>query len=121
MLWNTLGTIQSEQGDLASALTFFDEALRIEPDFAKARYNRANTLHDMGETETALVECELAMTQAQTPSDLAMMSRRCPRRPCCSALAVSAKAGTPMRSAWSRFPRPHPFHDRPAPSLGARR
>ena len=29
-LWNTLGTILSEQGDLKSALTFFDEALRFD-------------------------------------------------------------------------------------------
>jgi tetratricopeptide (TPR) repeat protein len=72
-LWNTLGTILSEQGDQKSALTFFDEALRFEPGFAKARYNRANTLLDLGDAETALSECELAMTGAETPSDLAMM------------------------------------------------
>jgi len=72
-LWNTLGTILSEQGDLKSALTFFDEALRFDEGFAKARYNRANTLLDLGEVELALTECELAMTAAETPSDLAMM------------------------------------------------
>jgi len=72
-LWNTLGTIVSEQGDLKSALTFFDEALRFDESFAKARYNRANTLLDLGEVETALAECELAMTTAEAPSDLAMM------------------------------------------------
>ena len=72
-LWNTLGTILSEQGDLKSALTFFDEALRFDEGFAKARYNRANTLLDLGDVETALAECELAMTAAETPSDLAMM------------------------------------------------
>ena len=73
VLWNTLGTIVSEQGDLASAVTFFDEALRFEPSFAKARYNRANTLLDLGDAETALAECEAAMASATTPSDLAMM------------------------------------------------
>ena len=72
-LWNTLGTILSEQGDLKSALTFFDEALRFDEGFAKARYNRANTLLDLGEAELALSECELAMAAAETPSDLAMM------------------------------------------------
>jgi len=72
-LWNTLGTVLSEQGDLDSALTFFDEALRCDPGFAKTRYNRANTLLSQGDAETALAECELAMTAAETPSDLAMM------------------------------------------------
>ena len=72
-LWNTLGTILSEQGDLASAATFFEEALRFDPGFSKARYNRANTLLDLGDAETALAECERAMTVAETPSDLAMM------------------------------------------------
>jgi len=72
-LWNTLGTVLSEQGDVAMALTFFDEALRVDPDFCKSRYNRANSLLDLGDVETALAECELAMTTAETPSDLTMM------------------------------------------------
>jgi tetratricopeptide (TPR) repeat protein len=73
VLWNTLGTVVSEQGDLASAITFFDEALRFEPGFAKARYNRANTLLDLGDTQTALDEVEMAMASATSPGDLAMM------------------------------------------------
>ena len=72
-LWNTLGTIMSERGDLKSALIFFDEALKFQPEFAKARYNRANTLLDLGEVETALAECEVAMAGAEAESDLAMM------------------------------------------------
>ncbi|MBV9509204.1 MAG: tetratricopeptide repeat protein, partial [Caulobacteraceae bacterium] len=72
-LWNTLGTVVGEQGDLASAMTFYDEALRLEPDFAKARYNRANTYLDLGDAATALKECERAMEGAATASDLAMM------------------------------------------------
>ena len=31
LLWNTLGTVLAEQGDLVTALTFFDEALRFDP------------------------------------------------------------------------------------------
>jgi tetratricopeptide (TPR) repeat protein len=73
VLWNTLGTVVSEQGDLASAMTFYDEALRFEPGFAKARYNRANTLLDTGDAATALVECERAMQDATIATDVAMM------------------------------------------------
>jgi tetratricopeptide (TPR) repeat protein len=72
-LWNTLGTILGEQGEMAGALTFFDEALRLDPDFAKARYNRANTRLDLGDNEGALIDCEAAMPGAPTPSDLMMM------------------------------------------------
>ena len=42
LLWNTLGTVLSDQGDLENAITFFDEALRLDPQFNKARYNRGN-------------------------------------------------------------------------------
>jgi tetratricopeptide (TPR) repeat protein len=73
VLWNTLGTVVSEQGDVASAVTFFDEALRFEPDFAKARYNRANSLLDLGDAQTALIECDRAMADTTIPSDMAMM------------------------------------------------
>jgi tetratricopeptide (TPR) repeat protein len=42
LLWNTLGTILTERGDMAGSLVFFDEALRLDPAHTKARYNRAN-------------------------------------------------------------------------------
>lgn len=72
-LWNTLGTILAEQGDMANALTFFDEALRLDAAFAKARYNRANALLDLGDNAGALVECEAALPGAPAPSDRVMM------------------------------------------------
>ena len=72
-LWNTLGTVVTEQGEAAASQTFFQEALRIDPNFAKARYNLANTRLDLGDADTALIECDAAMRTASTPSDLAMM------------------------------------------------
>ena len=54
VLWNTLGTVLSDQGDRATALTFFEESLRIDPAFAKARYNRANVRQPLGDEEGAL-------------------------------------------------------------------
>ena len=45
LLWNTLGSVLSEQGDLDTSVVFFDEALRLDPAFAKARYNRGNASH----------------------------------------------------------------------------
>ncbi|MDR3513462.1 MAG: tetratricopeptide repeat protein [Caulobacteraceae bacterium] len=72
-LWNTLGTVVSAQGDAANALIFFEEALRLQPDFAKARYNRGNTRLEFGQFEGALADCEAAMTGASGPAELAMM------------------------------------------------
>ncbi len=72
-LWNTLGTVVSAQGDTANALIFFDEALRLDPTFAKARYNRGNTRLEFGNFDAALADCEAAMAGAAGPGELAMM------------------------------------------------
>ena len=72
-LWNTLGTVVSEQSDHPTAMIFFDEALRLAPDFAQARYNRGNTLLEMGETQDALADCEAALAVARGEADRAMM------------------------------------------------
>ena len=41
LLWNNLGTVMSTLGDPDRALVFFDEAVRLSPEYAKAIYNRA--------------------------------------------------------------------------------
>jgi tetratricopeptide (TPR) repeat protein len=74
MLWNTMGTILSEQGDPAGAVTFFDEALRLEVGFAKARYNRGNARLALGALDQALDDCQQAMSGTGLPaSDFQMM------------------------------------------------
>ena len=60
-LWNTLGTTLAEQGDPGNAGIFFDEALRLDPGFARARYNRGNVRLFQGRLEEALDDCEAAM------------------------------------------------------------
>ena len=73
LLWNTLGTVLAEQGDMATALTFFNEALRFDPAHPHALYNRANAKLDRGDLEGALADCNAAMALTKDPSDLAMM------------------------------------------------
>ena len=73
LLWNTLGSVLSDKGDLAGSIVFFDEALRVDPDFFKARYNRGNARLGLGDSEGALIDCEAALQQAVTPDDRAMM------------------------------------------------
>jgi hypothetical protein len=58
---------------MGESLPFFDEALRLDETFAKARYNRANALHPLGEPERALADLDQALPGAETPYERAMM------------------------------------------------
>jgi len=73
MLWNTMASIVSEQGDYATARVFLDEALRINPDFHKARYNLANCLLMLEQTPSALEACDRAMAGVRLDSERQMM------------------------------------------------
>ena len=74
VLWNTLGTVMSDQGDMDTAMTFFEEALRHDPDFAKARYNRANARQPLGDPLGALEDLDAALPGAESPYERAMMT-----------------------------------------------
>jgi tetratricopeptide (TPR) repeat protein len=71
--WNTLGTVVSEQADFRTAILFYDEALRLDPEFAQARYNRGNARLEGGDTAGALEDCEAAIVVARAEADRAMM------------------------------------------------
>ena len=53
-LWDALGTVMAAQSDATTALVFFNEALRLRPDFLQARFNRGCARLDLGETQAAL-------------------------------------------------------------------
>jgi tetratricopeptide (TPR) repeat protein len=72
MMWNTLGTIV-ERSDVAGSIVFFDEALRLDPSFAKARYNRANARLAMDELGAAQTDCLAAIADSTSDEDRAMM------------------------------------------------
>ena len=74
LLWNTLGTILTDQGDFERALPFFDEALRLDPGFVKARYNRSTATLQMGDPHGALVDCDAALAGHVAEHERAMMS-----------------------------------------------
>jgi tetratricopeptide (TPR) repeat protein len=73
LLWNTLGTVLSEQGEVASSKLFYEEALRSDPNFAKARYNLGNAHHILGDLDAALEACNAAMTGKISLDEHAMM------------------------------------------------
>jgi tetratricopeptide (TPR) repeat protein len=74
VLWNTLGTVLNDQGRLDEALTFFEEALRLDPTFAKARYNRANARRPLGDVKGAIEDMEAALPGAENGYEIAMMN-----------------------------------------------
>ena len=73
LLWNTLGTVMCSLGDGQTAVTFFDETLRLAPEFGKAYHNRAYAKLDIGDVEGALADCDLAIARAEHGEDLATM------------------------------------------------
>ena len=73
LLWNTLGTVLSEQGDFISAITFFDEALRCDATQFRSRYNRGNAKLPLGDIAGALEDCEAALREVQAKDEHAMM------------------------------------------------
>lgn len=74
MMWNTLGSVVREQGDTETSILFFDEAMRLDPKFAKARYNRGNARLVLGMTSDALDDIEAALALAMLPDERAMMN-----------------------------------------------
>ena len=73
LLWNTLGTILNEQGEIAQSVTFYDEALRLQPDFHRARYNRGNAMLALGDADAALADIEAALPGASGETEVSMM------------------------------------------------
>lgn len=68
-LWNSLGTTLLESGDPEQALTFYQEAIRLKPDYARAHYNMAFTLDLIGETQQALDHFREALSHNPSPAD----------------------------------------------------
>jgi tetratricopeptide (TPR) repeat protein len=72
-VFHSAGSVVAEQGATEASFVFFEEALRLDPAFAKARYNRGNARLVLGELEAALTDCETALGHAGDASDRAMM------------------------------------------------
>ena len=73
MVWNTLGTVMAELGDTMNGEIFFNEALRLDPGFSKARYNRGNMRMALGEIAAALEDCETALAETKALDERIMM------------------------------------------------
>lgn len=73
MLWNTLASTMMDMNDYRNACTFFEESLRLDPKFGKARYNLGQAKHYMGDSQGALDDCNLALKRVISAEDRQMM------------------------------------------------
>lgn len=73
ILWNTLGTVVNELGEVERAAPYYAEAIRLEPTLAKARYNLATARLSMGDIQGALEDFEAALIPLASDSERAMM------------------------------------------------
>ncbi len=73
LLWNALAGVLTLQGQMDQALVFYDEALRLEPAFGAALYNRSIARLALGDGAGALADLEAAEGLAATPRDAAGM------------------------------------------------
>ena len=55
-LWTDLGVVRVRQGEPESALTFLDEALRLQPRYGRALYYRAHARADLGDHRSACAD-----------------------------------------------------------------
>jgi tetratricopeptide (TPR) repeat protein len=72
LMWNTLGTVLNERGEVEQSLVFYSEAVRLDPRFARARYNRGNARLTEGDLDGALEDVSTALEQADA-EDAPMM------------------------------------------------
>jgi tetratricopeptide (TPR) repeat protein len=94
LLWNTLGTVLAEQGDMDKAVIFFEEAMRLDPNFPKPRYNRANALLALGDPQKALIDCVAALKDTRLDSEVSMMKL---------ARATMLIAGGELGAGWDAY------------------
>ncbi|MCG8440756.1 MAG: tetratricopeptide repeat protein [Caulobacterales bacterium] len=73
MLWNALGAVLMEKGEPADAHTFFDESLRLKPDFARAWHNLSCARALTGDAAGSAEASEEALRHVRDPSDAAEM------------------------------------------------
>lgn len=93
-LWNSVGVTLSQQGQTETALTFYDEALRLDRRLATAAYNRACAHFDLGDLEAAQADFVAADKLARKPAETAMIT---------FAAATLALARGDLSAAWAGY------------------
>jgi Flp pilus assembly protein TadD len=66
---NALGVVLETKGDQQGALSAFQDALKLQPDFAEAAYNAANLYMNQGRSSAAIYQLESALGESQGRND----------------------------------------------------
>jgi tetratricopeptide (TPR) repeat protein len=69
ILWNALATVLAEEGRADESLVFYDEAVRLEPGFARAYHNLGYAYQHLGALEAALANYDKALELAVDPAE----------------------------------------------------
>ena len=101
-LWNSLGTTLLESGEPEQAITFYQEAARLVPEYARAHYNMAFALDLLGETETAITHFRKALSLEPKPEDKVTMEH---------GLSMALLSVGQMEEGWALYERRmHPLY-----------
>lgn len=73
LLWNALASVLTLQGEMEQALVFYDEAIRLDPVFGAALYNRSIARLAQGDGPGAIADLDAAEALASTPREAASM------------------------------------------------
>ena len=69
ILWNALATVLAEEGRADESLVFYEEAVRLDPGFARAHHNLGYAFQHLGELEKALAHYDRALELAVDPTE----------------------------------------------------
>jgi len=70
ILWNALGTVLAEEGRADESVVFYQESIRLAPDFARAYHNLGYAYQHLGLLEAALENYDRAMEFAIDPTEI---------------------------------------------------
>ncbi|MBL4618424.1 MAG: tetratricopeptide repeat protein [Robiginitomaculum sp.] len=68
-LWNALGTVMLEQNKAEQAITFYEEALRLDPDFSRGWHNMAYAAGLIGDRKRAISAGRKALISPASAED----------------------------------------------------
>jgi len=69
MLWNSLATVLAEDGRVEESLVFYDEAVRLDPKFARLQHNLGYAYAHLGQLDKALAAYDRALEIAVDPTE----------------------------------------------------